>query len=355
MNGQILVGILLISTGAFSASNFAVPFGKIKGWKWETYWMIYGLGAYIFFPFIACLVFALGFIEVIEGTSFKVLSTVFLLGAVYGIGNLSFGLTLRYLRLSLGYALSLGLMLAIGTLIPPVLDGRLQIMIQNSGGKLLIMGMIVACAGIALSAWAGILKDKQLSEEKKHESISEFNLLKGLLAAGLVGIAGSAMSLGFEKAIPVSDLALAKGVDPLFAMMPVMMVLLPGTFVTTIIWCTYFGIKNNSLKDYSKAETGKVLSLNYLFGLLAGLLWFSQFIVYGMGRSKMGHYTFTSWGDTYGADYCFFTVWGDHTLRMERSLCLDCFSYGYVVDNPYNFFIHDWCKRFGIMIFQFQI
>jgi len=310
MNNQIIFGILLIAIGAFSAGSFAVPFGKIKGWQWETYWMIYSIGAYVIFPLIACLVFAPGFVNVISSTPSGTLVSVFLLGAVYGIGNLSFGLALRYLGLSLGYALSLGLMLAIGTLIPPVLDGRLQIMVQNSGGKLLILGVLVACVGIALSAWSGILKDKSVSDEKKQESISEFNLLKGLLAAGLVGVAGSAMSLGFEKGIPISDLSVSKGINPLFSMMPVMIVLLPGTLVTAIIWCISLGVRNRSLKEYSRVETGKVLSYNYIFGLLAGLLWFSQFIVYGMGKSKMGPYTFTSWGILMALTIVFSTVWG---------------------------------------------
>ncbi len=315
MNGKILLGILLIATGAFSAGSFAVPFGKIKGWRWETYWMIYSLGAYILFPLAGCLIFAPDFIQTIRATPAGILAIVFILGAVYGIGNLSFGLALRYLGLSLGYALSLGLMLAIGTLIPPVIDGRLQIMIRNSGGTLLIMGVVVACLGIALSAWAGILKDKHVSEVKKHESIKEFHLVKGLLAAGLVGITGSAMALGFEKGIIISDMAAKQGVNPLFTIMPVMLVLLLGTFVTTILWCGFLGIRNKSLTDYSKAETGKVLLINYLFGLLAGLLWFSQFIVYGMGKSQMGPYTFTSWGILMALTIVFSSVWG--LIRKE--------------------------------------
>lgn len=310
MDSNILLGILFIATGAFSAGSFAVPFGIIKGWKWETYWMVYSFGAYVLFPLISCLIFAPGFVKAISSTSFGTLAAVFLLGAVYGIGNLSFGLALRYLGLSLGYALSLGLMLAIGTMIPPILDGRLQVMVQNSGGKLLILGVLVACVGVALSAWSGILKDKNVSEEKKHESIREFNLIKGLVAAGLVGIAGSAMSLGFEKGIPVSDMSVSQGINPLFSMMPVMIVLLPGTLVTAIIWCIYLGMRNRSLKDYLNAETGKILSCNYLFGLLAGLLWFSQFIVYSMGKSKMGPYTFTSWGILMALTIVFSTVWG---------------------------------------------
>ena len=310
MSFRILSGILLIALGAFSSGSFAVPFGKIKGWGWETYWMVFSLGAYILFPLIACLVFSPDFIRIIQSTPSETVLAVFLLGAVYGIGNISFGLALRYLGLSLGYALSLGLMLAIGTLIPPMIDGRLQVMMQNPGGTLLILGVMVACFGIALSAWAGILKDKHVSAAKKQESIGEFNLVKGSMAAVLVGITGSAMSLGFEQGLPISDIAAKQGVDPLFTMMPLMVVLFSGTFITTLVWCFYLGTKNKSLKNYRMAESSNVLIWNYLFGLLAGLLWFSQFIVYGMGKSKMGPFTFTSWGILMALTIVFATVWG---------------------------------------------
>ncbi len=310
MNLSILSGILLIALGAFSSGSFAVPFGKIKEWNWETYWMVFSFGAYILFPLTACLVFAPQFAQIITSTSTGTLTPVFLLGALYGVGNLSFGLTLRYLGLSLGYALSLGLMLGIGTLIPPAIDGRLSVMMQGRGGTLLILGIVIACVGIALSAWAGILKDKTVSDEKKQESIGEFNLIKGVMAAVLVGFTGSAMSLGFEQGNPMSDLAAKQGVDPLFTMMPMMVILFAGTFFTTIGWCIYLGTKNNSLKNYVRASSSKLLTGNYLFGLLAGLLWFSQFIVYGMGKSKMGPYTFTSWGILMALTIAFATIWG---------------------------------------------
>ena len=310
MNLNIVFGILLIATGAFSSGSFAVPFGKIKGWNWETYWMIFSVGAYILFPLLACFIFAPNFIEIISETDSKTIIAVFLLGAVYGIGNLSFGLALRYLGLSLGYALSLGLMLAIGTLIPPMLDGRLEIMLQKEDGMLLIWGVITACFGIALSAWSGILKDKQVSDSAKKESIGEFNLIKGILAASLVGVTGSAMSLGFERGLPITEVASNEGVDALFTMMPLLVVLFSGTFVTTIIWCGFLGYKNGSLKNYMVADSSKVLTNNYLYGYLAGLLWFSQFILYGMGKSKMGPFTFTSWGILMALTIVFATVWG---------------------------------------------
>lgn len=250
------------------------------------------------------------FLAIIRSTPKETIVVVFILGAVYGIGNLSFGLSLRYLGLSLGYALSLGLMLAIGTLIPPLIDGRLKVMFESSGGNLLLAGIAVAGVGIAFSAWAGIAKDKSVVHEKKLESISEFNLSKGILAALLVGITGSAMALGFEQGLPISNVAEQSGIDPLFSMMPVYIVLLSGTFVSTLIWCVFLGIKNKSLKNYFQATKTKTLMLNYGFGLLAGLLWFSQFIFYGMGKSKMGPFTFTSWGILMALTIGFASIWG---------------------------------------------
>ena len=82
MNLSVFVGIILIGLGAFSSGSFAVPFGKIKGWKWESYWMIFSVGAYILFPLAACLLFAPGFISIIQSTSSSILLTIFLLGAV---------------------------------------------------------------------------------------------------------------------------------------------------------------------------------------------------------------------------------------------------------------------------------
>jgi L-rhamnose-H+ transport protein len=134
--------------------------------------------------------------------------------------------------------------------------------------------------------------------------------VKGLLAAVLVGITGSAMSLGMEQGIPVAQYFEKAGADPLFTTIPVMLLLLSGTLVTTIVWCLWLGIRNKSLRDYIKVGAPGALANNYIFALAAGLLWFMQFIFYGMGKSKMGPFTFTSWGILVGLTIVFATLWG---------------------------------------------
>jgi len=80
--------------------------------------------------------------------------------------------------------------------------------------------------------------------------------------------------------------------------------------VTTIIYCVWLGIRNKSLAEYVKTVPLRKLSFNYMFALLAGLLWFVQFILFGMGKSKMGRFTFTSWGILMALTIVFATVWG---------------------------------------------
>jgi L-rhamnose-H+ transport protein len=310
MNLTIIYGLLLISAGAFSAGSFAIPFGKVRGWKWETYWFIYSFGAYVLFPLIALIIFVPGFLAIYRSVSSTLILKVFILGVIYGVGNLSFGLSLRYLGISLGYALSLGLILALGTLIPPMLDGRLSVMIDSSGGSLLITGVAVACLGIAVSGIAGYLKDRDPGKLDKAAQNPEFDFVKGILASVLVGITGSAMSLGMEQGRELSELFRKAGTDPLFTTLPVMLVLLSGTLVTTIIWCLWLGLRNKSIIEYLKAASPRILAGNYLFSLTAGLLWFMQFIFFGMGKSKMGPFTFTSWGILVGLTIVFATLWG---------------------------------------------
>jgi len=91
MNQNIYFGLILIATGAFSSGSFAIPFGRVKGWAWESYWLIFSLGAYIIFPLAACLIFSPGFIDVFRTVPPKILWLVFLLGAVYGLVTFPLG------------------------------------------------------------------------------------------------------------------------------------------------------------------------------------------------------------------------------------------------------------------------
>ena len=310
METNLFYGLLLIGLGAFSSGSFAIPFVKVAKWRWETYWMVFSFSAYIILPLVSSFLFCPGFLDIFSEMDSWTIWKVFLLGAVYGIGNLSFGLSLRYLGLSLGYALSLGLMLGIGTLIPPMIDGRLNAIMASEGGNLLFAGIGVAFIGIFLVAYAGYIKDKSRKTASANDNIQEYNFIKGILAALLVGVTGSALSLGIEQSQPIADFAIAKGSSPLFAINPVVLILLGGTMTTTLFWCGYQGYKSKSIKEYACIGNKSALSLNYVLCLIAGVLWFAQLFLYGMGKSHMGKFTFVAWGILMALTIVFATLWG---------------------------------------------
>ena len=280
MTFELLFGIGLIAIGAFSSGSFSIPFGKTRNWAWENYWLIYSLFAYVIVPLVACYVFCPGFMNVLSGVSAQTLGWIFLLGIIYGICNLTFGLSLRYLGLSLGFSLSLGLMMVLGTIIPPAIDGRLNILLQQSGGTMLIAGLLIAAVGIALSGYAGYRKDKGAGPEAN----PELNFGKGLVLVFFVGITGASQALGIEQGTGISSALVASGIDPLFQTLPVFFVLFGGSFLATALWCLFLSKKNNNLKAFVKTKDIAV-SGNYLYCGLAGFLWFVNFIFYGMGKA----------------------------------------------------------------------
>ncbi len=307
MSLYILYGILLISIGAFMSGSFAIPFDKVKGWKWENLWLVYSLFGYVIVPLLVCLIFVPDLVKVLNTAPSQTLLLVFILGTVYGAANLTFGLSLRYLGIALGYALSLGLMMAIGTLVPPLIDGRLALLFQGNGGIILIAGIIISLTGIVISGYAGFLKSKQIV--KSDEANNEFNIRKGIAAALFVGVTGSATALGLEQGIPIAKASIAAATNPLFQDSTVFLVLYSGSFLTTLVWCLYLSFKNKNIKNFFK-PAGSTLLLNYLFCALAGFLWYINYVFFGMGKAQMGNFSFVAWGILMTLTIVCATLWG---------------------------------------------
>lgn len=305
MSIEQILGFLLIALGAFMSGSFIIPFDKVKNWEWENNWLVYALFAYIIVPLVACLILVPNFIEVYQSIPANILYWIFFLGIVYGIANLTFGLSLRYLGVSLGYALSLGLMMAIGTIVPPVIDGRLSQMFRNANGTLLLAGVLVSAIGIGISGYAGFLKEKQVGNSNNND----FNFVKGIIAAVFVGITGSSQALGIEQGIPIARRAGELGSSVLFQDSPIFLVLYAGSFFATFIWCIYSSYRNGSIKNYVKSNNNSLL-LNYIFCGMAGFLWYINYLFYGMGKNMMGPYTFTAWGILMTLTIVCATLWG---------------------------------------------
>jgi len=285
---------------------------------WEVYWLIGGFFSWIAVPIIIALITVPSLFNLYGTLPVNTLFWPFFFGIIYGFGGLTFGLSMRYLGLSLGYALTLGIVAVFGTLIPPLVSGKIAEMVTSTGGILTLAGIGVTVLGIVITGKAGIMKDKLLPDEKKTETIKEFNLKKGALVALFAGIMSACFAFGIEAGRPISEKAVIMGVNPIWRQNPVYVVILLGTFATNLTWCLVLCIKNKTLSDFIRSAPS-VLTKNYLFSGLAGLLWYGQFLLYGMGESKMGRFSFASWSILMALSIVFSTFWGIYRSEWKGS------------------------------------
>lgn len=300
---EIVIGLVIIAIGAFCQSSSYVPINKIKEWSWESYWIVQGVFAWLIFPFLGALLAVPeghSLFEIYAAHPTETLWTMFF-GVLWGVGGLTFGLSMRYLGVALGQSVALGTCAGLGTILTPVFTGKTGDLTTP-----VIVGVVVTLVGIAIIGIAGSMKSSALSEEQKKEAVKEFNFTKGILVAVLAGFMSACFSIGLgfgEKlCFPESD--------ELYATLPATFMVTVGGFITNAIYCLYQNSRNRTWSDYGKKS---LYGNNLLFCALAGILWYSQFFGLSIGKgfltSSPALLTF-SWCILMALNVTFSNVWG---------------------------------------------
>jgi L-rhamnose-H+ transport protein len=359
MNPNPALGVLFHWLGGLASGSFYVPYKGVKHWAWETYWLAGGFFSWIIAPWILALFLTRDLFAVLGQAPGSALFWAFFFGLLWGVGGLTFGLTMRYLGLSLGMAVVLGLCAAFGTLMPPVFRGQfMTLVVGTSSGRVILFGIFVCLAGITAAGLAGISKERVMSPEQQKAAIQEFDLRKGIGVALLSGVMSACFAYGLTAGDPIKALTLQHGTAKLWQGLPVLVVVLVGGFLTNFIWCLILltrhqtgnqffssqirrdGYNNEPILEtaldapsrevvehidparpaHTQAavmERPAALSLvrapmlrNYLLCALAGTTWYFQFFFYTMGESQMGRYGFSSWTLHMASIIIFSSLWG---------------------------------------------
>ena len=313
-----VLGVFLHALGGYAAGSFYIPFRKVRNWAWESYWLISGVFAWIFVPWIVAFLTVPGLLDVIRSSPKGSLAACYIFGVLWGVGGLTFGLSMRYLGMSLGYALALGYCAAFGTIVPPIYFGTFAGLITSTSGLVTFAGVLVCLAGIAACGWAGVSKERELSDDQKKAAIKEFNFRKGVWIAFVCGVMSACFAFGIAAGKPVAERAAALGTSPLWVNSPVFVLIMAGGFTTNFIWCLILNKRNRTGKDYLSGGDDS-LTRNYLFSGLAGTIWYFQFMFYGMGTTKMGEYDFSSWSIHMAFIIIFSNIWGLIFREWEQS------------------------------------
>ncbi len=304
---EILIGLLIIALGSFGQSSSYVPIKKVKDWSWESFWLVQGIFAWLVFPLLGA---GLGIPEGETLTSLWAKGNIPLImgyGALWGVGGLTFGLSMRYLGVALGQSIALGTCSGFGTILPALLAGT---DLLHGQGLMLLIGVSLTLAGIAVIGYAGSLRAKGMSEEEQKEAVKDFALTKGLLVALLCGVMSACFALGLEAGGSIKAASLEAGVDALYAGLPVILLVTLGGFITNASYCLWQNAKNSTFADYAKWN---VWPRNLFFCALAGVLWYSQFFGLEVGKSFLTGSAVLlafSWSILMALNVTFSNVWG---------------------------------------------
>lgn len=289
---SIFTGIGWHMVGAAAAASFYAPIQKVKKWSWETTWVVAGIFSWVLLPIAVSIILLPAFVAFYAGIPGNILLLAFLFGCMWGIGNVSYGLTMRYLGMSLGIGVAIGVTLVVGTLIPPILHGQLRYLLLSRNGHFTMAGIAVALLGIAVISHAGHLKEQRMGIRAE-----EFSLKKGLVLAVLCGIFSSGMSFAIDAAHPMAVAAQHLGVSHLYAALPSYVVIMGGGAFMNFSYCF---LRLAFRKDLSVrrdlSEPRRVLMVNGALAASGGIMWYLQFFFYAWGAANIpAHLSFINW------------------------------------------------------------
>lgn len=280
---MILAGIGWHVIGAAMAASFYAPIEKVRKWSWETTWAVAGIFSWILLPIGVSLLLLPDFRGFYASMGPDLLLKVALFGAMWGVGNVSYGLTMRYMGMSLGIGVAIGVTLVVGTLVPPLMHGQGAMLFTTRSGLLTMAGIVVALVGVAIVSYAGHQKELQLKRE-----IEEFNLTLGLALAVMCGIFSSGMSFAIDAAKPMAAAAIHLGVNPLYSALPSYVVIMGGGAVVNLSYCFLrLGFKKSLSLRRDLSQTRETLWKNSSMAAAGGIMWYLQFFFYAWGAANI--------------------------------------------------------------------
>jgi L-rhamnose-H+ transport protein len=300
---QVIFGIIFHFIGGFASGSFYIPYKKVKGWAWESFWIVGGLFSWLIVPPLAAWLTIPHFSEIIKQTNGQILLLTYFFGLLWGIGGLTYGLGVRYLGVSLGSTIILGLCAVFGSIIPSIYynffpkagKDTFSMLLHSHWGQMVLLGILICVIGIIICGKAGMMKEKELLAGKADvEDNKDYRFGLGIFVAVVSGVLSACFNFGIEAGKDMADHAneIWKTTHPgqgnfLFQNNVTYVVILWGGLTTNFVWCMILNARNKTFGDYTNKQ--QPLLKNYLFCALAGTTWFLQFFFYGMGESRLGN------------------------------------------------------------------
>jgi L-rhamnose-H+ transport protein len=237
-------------------------------------------------PVIITVAMVPGFVGVLRLAPVHAVIAAILTGFAWGFGAIMFGQGVSALGVAMANTLVLAISASLGSLLPlgllaPEKLGRPQ-------GHAIVIGTLVAIAGIAFCGYASLLREKSQGIEKEKLRGNMVGAARPI-AAGLAlcigaGLLSAVFNIGYSSAQPVLAAAVHAGYSSFAGSNIIWLLMLTSGAVPNLCFCGYLMGKNASWKKYALPGS----SVLYGLSVLMGLLWGGDIFVYGYASPQIG-------------------------------------------------------------------
>ena len=273
---EILLPFLLVILASFFQGSFGLGMKYMEPLKWEAWWIIHVTIAMIILPIAWAIMVVPNLFEVIGNAPNDAVFFGIFFGFLWGVGGILFGKSVPYIGLSLTYGIVMGLAASVGSIIPLL---QVEDTFSNPATKYVIIAVVVMLLGVALTAKAGIERDKLIGDTNDPSNMS-----KGIMIAVSCGVLSALLNVGFANATPVALEAEKMGALIRNSSLAAWVVVLMGAFLMNLGYALLLLFKNNSWDSFKVPAAGNA----YKWAILAGLFWFAALGIYGQGSALMG-------------------------------------------------------------------
>jgi L-rhamnose-H+ transport protein len=284
-NSLVAWGITLAVISGLMNGTFTLPMRYLGRWSWENVWTV--------FITVACLVMPVAILFTTVTHPLAVLSAAptraeliaIGTGFMWGFGAVMFGQGVSALGISMANTLVLAISASLGSFLPILILAPERL--RQPQGEFIMLGTIVAMAGIGCCGYAGIVRErieKQLETAPREMVGSARPLWAGLLLCSGSGLLSALFNIGYSASQGIIASAARLGNGPFAGSNVVWLLALVSGAITNLGFCAYLFRKNRSWSNFRRPGVAPFFGL----AILMGLLWGGSIFVYGSAAPKLG-------------------------------------------------------------------
>lgn len=265
------IGFMLIILAGLMNGSFAAPMKRIQGWQWEHSWLVWSFMGLIVVPMAAALATVAHPWEVYTGAPTRSVIIIVVLGLLWGVAAILFGLGVSQVGLAIGFGVILGISAALGALIPLISLHPESVL--RRAGLLTMAGVVLLVIGVACCAIAGRMR------EASHPVTRA-----GLVVCILSGLGSPIINFGLAFGTGVVARAEQTGTPHAHSMNAIWPLLLFGAFLVNAGYCVYLMRRRSGFEAFRQTHALANLGL----AAMMGILWMGSNLAYGYGSRRLG-------------------------------------------------------------------